>query len=242
MDSIRAVSERMQLMKQAATFLGASMQRRHDLASSDTVTSIELQSIIEKVWSESGHLIKSLDDKRVNLEASWINKSKDLLSSLMFQESSRYFLEVLLDLTEKGRSFDPRLVYVDLSLTFDPVKEAQIKAKRPDVTTVTLQHLRDEFQDSTMPESTRNDMMLDFVKLTLVATQRNSSANPVDVSVAQVPVGVANPGPRRNDRKRKNDLPTWEREPWLPVRLFSIKSICYLYLMLSFSGHHDGFR
>lgn len=216
MDSIRAVSERMQLMKQAAAFLGSSVQRRHELASSDTITSIELQAIIEKVWSESSHLIKSLDDKKVNLEAAWIKKSKDLLSSLMFQDSSRYFLEVLLDLTEKGRSFDPRLVYTDLTLSIDPVKEAQIKAKRPEVMAVTLQHLRDEFQDATMPESTRNDMMLDFVKLTLVATQRSSAGNAVDPRAALIPAGVSNPGPRRNDRKRKIDLPTWEKEPWLP--------------------------
>jgi hypothetical protein len=247
MDSIRAVSERMQLMKQAAAFLGASMQRRHDLASSDTITSIELQAIIEKIWSESNYFIKSLDDKRANLEASWIKKSKDLLSSLMFQESSRYFLELLLDLTEKGRSFDPRLVYSDLTLSIDPVKEAHIKAKRPEVFSVTLQHLRDEFQDATVPESTRNDMMLDFVKLTLVATQQKSAVNPADAGAAPVPAGVANPGPRRNDRKRKSDLPSWEREPWLPVRLHLLDNLwlfvshasVFKGIMTAFGDAHD---
>lgn len=243
MDSIRAVSERMQLMKQAAAFLGSSVQRRHELASSDTITSIELQAIIEKVWSESSHLIKSLDDKKVNLEAAWIKKSKDLLSSLMFQDSSRYFLEVLLDLTEKGRSFDPRLVYTDLTLSIDPVKEAQIKAKRPEVMAVTLQHLRDEFQDATMPESTRNDMMLDFVKLTLVATQRSSAGNAVDPRAVLIPAGVSNPGPRRNDRKRKIDLPTWEKEPWLPVRRFLLEQVLLFCVSCFYSqGHHDCFR
>lgn len=226
MDCIRAVSERMKLMTQAAAVLGASMQERHNLTSSDTISAVELQGIIEKVWCESSQFIKSLDDKKANLEAPWIKKSKDLLNSLMYQEGSRYFLEVLLDLTEKGRSFDQRMVYTDLTLSIDAVKEAQIKARRPDVLVVTLQHLRDEFQDSSMPESTRFDMMLDFVKLTLVSTQQSSAAPAFAAGEASGAAAVALPGPRRNDRKRKNDQPSWESQLWLPVRLHLFKYSC----------------
>jgi hypothetical protein len=142
----------------------------------------------------------------------------------MYQEGSRYFLEVLLDLTEKGRSFDQRMVYTDLTLSIDAVKEAQIKARRPDVVVVTLQHLRDEFQDSQHPESTRFDMMLDFVKLTLVATQQSSAAPAF--AAGDGAAAAARPGPRRNDRKRRIDQPTWESQLWLPVRRHMLKYSC----------------
>jgi hypothetical protein len=38
MDIICVVFERLQLMKQAAAVLGANMQQRHDLASSETIS------------------------------------------------------------------------------------------------------------------------------------------------------------------------------------------------------------
>jgi hypothetical protein len=117
MDSIRAVSERMQLMKQAAAVLGANMQQRHSLESNETITKAEFGAIITKEFKESSHLMKSLAEKKVQQEAlldAWSHRrSESMISSLMFPDSGKlYFLELLLNLTDKGRSFDPRLVYV----------------------------------------------------------------------------------------------------------------------------------
>jgi hypothetical protein len=117
MDSIRAVSERMQLMKQAAAVLGANMQQRHSLESSETITKAEVDAIINKEFKESSHLMKSLAEKKLQQEAvldAWSNrKSESMISALMFPDSGKlYFIELLLNLTDKGRSFDPRLMYV----------------------------------------------------------------------------------------------------------------------------------
>ena len=220
MDSIRAVSERLQLMKQAAAVLGASMQRRHDLASSETITKTELMNIVGKIWAESDQLLKSLAEKRINPEAQWINKLDSILSALMFQENGKlFYVELLLALTEKGRSFDPRLVYADITLAIDRGKEAELKAKlQPPVAAVTLQHVRDQMQDSSMADNLRNQLMLDSVHLALITAQRSAAAASADVGGAAGGGGgvVVNPAPRRG--KRKSDMPTWHKEPWLPVR------------------------
>ena len=220
MDSIRAVSERLQLMKQAAAVLGASMQRRHDLASSETITKTELMNIVGKIWAESDQLLKSLAEKRINPEAQWINKLDSILSALMFQENGKlFYVELLLALTEKGRSFDPRLVYADITLAIDRGKEAELKAKlQPPVAAVTLQHVRDQMQDSSMADNLRNQLMLDSVHLALITAQRSAAAACADVGGAAGGGGgvVVNPAPRRG--KRKSDMPTWHKEPWLQVR------------------------
>jgi hypothetical protein len=232
MESIRAVSERMQLMQQAAAVLGASMQRLHGLGSSESITKKELNDIIDKAWSENSQLLKSLDEKKVNPEAQWITKSDTILSSLLFPENGRlYFLELLLKLTETGRFFNHQLVYVDVTLEIDRVKEAQIKEKQPHVSVVTLQHLRDEPLDSSMPDHTRNQLMLDYVNLTLVTTQRAAPGASASETAVSGTADASIPAPRRNTR-RKSDLPTWERNPWLPVR-FCLLPASRLFLMLA---------
>lgn len=222
MDSIRAVSERMQLMKQAAAVLGASMQKRHGLESSETITKSEVGDIITKEFTEGSHLMKSLVDKKAQHDAlieAWTNrKAESITSSLMFPEGGKlYFIELLLNLTDKGRSFDPRSTYADLKLVIDRAREAQIKAKHADVATVTLQHLRDEIQDASLTEGVRSDIMLSHINLSLFSTPHIAAAAAA-ASGASAGVGVTSAAVRRNDRRRVSDMPTWERNPWLPVR------------------------
>jgi hypothetical protein len=207
MDSIRAVSERMQLMKQAAAVLGASMQQRHDLASSETITKTELMNIVSKIWTESEQLLKSLAERKVNPEAQWITKLDSILSSLMFQENGKlFFVELLLALTEKGRSFDPRLVYADVTLAIASAKEAELKAKlQLHASAVTLQHVRDQLQDSSMAENLRNQLMLDSVTLSPVTAQRSAAAAPAAAGGgAAANRGVANPPPPAPKRQEKD--------------------------------------
>ena len=222
MDCIRAVSERTQHMKQAAAELGASMQRRHDLASCETITKKELEAIINKLWAESSHLLKSFDEKKVMgdaLKVAWMKKSDSIMNTLMgFQDSGKlYYLELLLDLTDKGRSFDAGLAYSDVQLAIDSSKAAQIKARQPEVSFVTLQHLRDQVQDSGISEQQRCENILDYVRMGFIAFPKNATAAPVGDGAVPGGAGMAVAAPRRNDRRRMSDIPVWERHPWLPV-------------------------
>ena len=129
---------------------------------------------------------------------------------------TRYFIELLLNLTDKGRSFDPRLTYADLKLVIDHAREAQIKAKHADVAAVTLQHLRDEIHDTSLTEGVRSDIMLSHINLSLFSTPHIAAAAAA-ASGASAGAGVTSAAVRRNDRRRVSDMPTWERNPWLPV-------------------------
>ena len=135
---------------------------------------------------------------------------------------TRYFIELLLNLTDKGRSFDPRLTYADLKLVIDHAREAQIKAKHTDVATVTLQHLRDEIQvDASLTEGVRSDIMLSHINLSLYSAPQIAAAAAAASGAGGAGgagAGVASAAVRRNDRRRVSDMPTWERNPWLPVR------------------------
>ena len=131
---------------------------------------------------------------------------------------TRYFIELLLNLTDKGRSFDPRLTYADLKLVIDHAREAQIKAKHADVAAVTLQHLRDEIPDTSLTEGVRSDIMLSHINLSLFSAPQIAAAAAAAPAAAAAGAGVASAAVRRNDRRRVSDMPTWERNPWLPVR------------------------
>jgi hypothetical protein len=110
-------------------------------------------------------------------------------------------------------------MYADIKLVIDKTREAQIKEKYPDISFVTLQDLRDEIHDANMTDSVRSDIILSYVHMSLFASPRMAAGASAADAAAIGSASVSNPAPRRADRRvRVSDMPTWERNPWLPVR------------------------
>jgi hypothetical protein len=127
-------------------------------------------------------------------------------------------------------------MYADIKLVIDKTREAQIKERNPDVSIVTLQDLRNEIHDPTMTDGVRSDIILGYLNMSLFAAPRTAASASAADAAANGCASVSNAAPRRADRRvRVSDMPTWERNPWLPVRPLSC-SCCVLVANIALQG------